>query len=261
VRLDSAGVESSAEVSDLAAVLAAAVTSDGRIDPAALLSQTSRLDKQLRVMAVSGPTATPELYPLEAARQAYWLNARGAWALKLAADIGCPERTNPQTMQARKFPLDGRIMSLNDIDQTLLQEAQTSGEFRLAACAPGVLVDYAPMPTSPFNAEGLTWRLKETFNRFVLDGRRFCLDVDSMEMRIPPMLWSCREMIVDQYQKHYGARGANLLTALGPHLDVRARQRLEEAVGYKIVPQRPRGELAIPKRRIFYPGKVGRIEP
>mgnify|MGYP001085783693 CR=1 FL=1 len=117
------------------------------------------------------------------------------------------------------------------------------------------------MPVKPYTAEGLTDRLSQALSEFVLDDRRFSVDIEGMEVRIPPLLWACRDMIVAQYQRRYGAGQANLLTALAPHLSARARQRLENAIGYKIVPQAPRWELAVPKRRVYYPGKVGRIEP
>ena len=101
VELPVAGVRPSADVSDLAAVLAEAATADGRVDPSAMRRLSARLDEQLRRFAVSGPTATATLYPTYGAALAYWYNARTAWAMKLTLLDGCPKTTCPVTMARR----------------------------------------------------------------------------------------------------------------------------------------------------------------
>jgi len=261
VRLDLAGVKPSADVSDLAAVLSAAVRQDGRVNPDGLKQSIDRLDAQLKLLAVSGPTATPPLYPTAPARQAYWLNARAAWSLKLAALAGCPERVEPEKFMARPFTLDGRILSLAAIDQALLAETR-NGDFRVAAAAPGVRVDDAPLPATPYEAGKLRQQAAEMFTRLMADGRRVVLDIDTQQLRLPPMLWACREGVLAEYRARYGGAGqATLLTALLALVDEPARRRLTDAVGYEVVAQPVRTELAVPKKEIYFPGKVGKIEP
>jgi hypothetical protein len=261
MELDLAGVERTADVSDLAAVLAVAVTEDGRVRPEALERLEGRLDAQLRKLAVGGPTAAPELYPTYAARWAYWYNARAAWSLKLAAEAGCPRRTCPVTMCRRRFPLDGRSMSLEQIDRILLQEARRSGDFRLAACAPGVLLSLGPMPDRPWSAAQFAGRLGEALDLLVLDRRRFVVDVAERQVRVPRMLWACRDMVLEQYETDYGTGQAALITALRPHAGPAARRRLEEGLGYAVVGQGRRAELAVPRRKRYFPGRIGRVEP
>lgn len=261
VRLDLDGIRSSADVSDLSVVLTRAVTSDGRLKPPEAERLIHRLDSQLRKMAATGPTATPSLYPTDATRWAYWYNARVAWSIKLAALAGFSERVSARAMRRRRFPLDGRSMSLAQIDDVLLAEARRIGDFRLAACAPGACVQDAPLPNKPHLAEGFEARLGASFESLVLDARRFIVDVKRKRVRVPSMLWDVRGLLLRTYEQKYGPSGANLITTLRPHLGPRGRRRLDEALGYAVAPPQAACRLAIPKRRVYFPGKVGRIEP
>lgn len=261
IALDVAGVSPSTGVSDLAAVLAEAATDDGRVRPEALGRAGERLDAQLRKMAVTGPTATPRLYPSYGAQWAYWYNARAAWSLKLAALAGCPRRACPLTVCRRRFPLDGRTMSLEMIDRILLAEARRSGDFRLAACAPGVLLSFGPMPGKPWAAGEFGGRLGEAFDLLVQDRRRFVVDVAKRQVRVPQMLWACRDLVLERYRADYGDAGATLITALRPHVGPGGLRRLEEALGYEAVPRPRQGELAIPRRKVYFPGRIGQVEP
>ena len=250
----------STDTSELAAVLKAVVLKEGRFDPTALKRLEGTLDAQLRKLAITGPTVTPELFPTYGSRWAYWYNARAAWSMKLALLAGCPRRIGPESLWRRPFPLDGRQMSLEQIDRILLAEARRTGEFRLAACAPGVTVSYQGLPGEPFSAETIPTALARSLDRLILDERRFVLDVEHRRVLVPPMLWACRDMVIRRYQEQYGIREVTLLTALGPHVGPAARRRLEEAIGYAAADRGRVAELAIPGRRMFYPGKLGRIE-
>ena len=261
VRLSGAAAAPTADVADLTAVLAAAVTDDGRIDPAALRSAGGRLDAQLRKLAVTGPTATPEVYPTYGSRWAYWHNARAAWSMKLALLAGCPRRPCLAAMAGRTFRLDGRELSLGAIDEILLAEARRTGDFRLAACAPGVRVAYGPMPRRAYGAGDFGVALKDRLSVLVRDERRFEADVAARTVRVGPMLWACRNLVIARYHRDHGGSGAALLTALRPYVDAAARRRLEEFVGYAAAARGDGGELAIPRRKVYFPGKMGRVEP
>ncbi|MCK4626572.1 MAG: hypothetical protein KAV00_14730, partial [Phycisphaerae bacterium] len=157
--------------------------------------------------------------------------------------------------------LDGCDMSLEKIDSILRDETRRSGDFRLAACAPGAWIDYAPLPQKPFTEGNFSVRLDEAFNRLVLDERRFVIDVDNKRVCIPPMLWDCRDMVIARYRRRFGPCEVSLTTALSPHLGHPARCRLKNALGYAAVRQKTRTEILITRRKIFYPGSIGRIEP
>ena len=261
VRLDLTGVVVSSDVSDLSAVLSKAVDQKGRLIPAGFTSVRDRLDSQLKKMAISGPTATPEMYPTDGSRWAYWYNARVAWSMKLADLAGLsPTQCQPRARE-KIFLLDGCDMSLGKIDSIIQDETRRSGDFRLAACAPGAWVDYAPLPKKPFTEGNFSARLSEAFNRLVLDEKRFVIDVERRQVCIPPMLWDCRDMVLAKYRRQFGPCEVSLTTALSLHLGHPARFRLKNAIGYTAVRQKTRTEILITRRKIFYPGSIGRIEP
>lgn len=260
VRLDPACRRTSNAVPDLSAVFAEAIDERGRLIPAGLARVRRRLDEQLLKMELYGPITSPESFPTDASRWAWWYNARAAWSMKLADLAGCSRQVSPAA-RARTFILNGRKMSLGEIDSILLAEARRSGDFRLAACAPGAWVNYAPMPQKPFAEEGFKQQLGQAINRLVLDERRFVVDVESRQVRIPPLLWACRDMVVSWYHRQYGPCDVSVTTALGVHLNSAARRRLEGVLGYAPVRQRVRAELAVPRRKVYFPGKVGPVEP
>ena len=254
------GVKPSADVADLAAVLAAVRTADARFDPCRLKECAPRLDAQLARMVVSGPTVTPHLYPTYGARWAYWYNARAAWSLKLALLAGCPARVDALRLRRRRFPLDGREMSLEAVDRMLLADAARTRDVRLAACVPGVTYAYAPLPQRPFTAQDFSRGLDGPFNELLLDGRRTLLDVKARRLRLPEMLWRSREVVLAAYAARYGPATATVITALRAGANPAARRRLADALGYRADAHRTE-TLAIPVRKIYYPGKLGQVEP
>ncbi|HET6427855.1 MAG TPA: hypothetical protein VFJ30_05570 [Phycisphaerae bacterium] len=254
------GVQPSADVSDLAAVLSAVRTGDGRFDPRKLADCAGRLEAQLARMVVSGPTATPHLYPTYGSRWAYWYNARAAWSLKLALLARCPSTVDGRRFRARRFPLDGGQTSLDAIDALLLADARRTGDVRLAACVPGVTFAYAALPERPFTAEDFSRGLDGPFNELLLDGRRTVLDVEARRLRLPEMLWQGRDVVLAAYAARYGPADATVVTALRSAAGPEARRRLADAIGYPAAAHRTE-TLTIPGRAIYYPGKLGRVEP
>jgi hypothetical protein len=260
VAMNLGGVTPSAQVDDLAAVLDKCVTDDGRLDGPALAGVHARLAMQVAKFAVTGPTATPELFPTDASRWAYWHNARIAWSIMLADLARLPERVGPEAMADRPFPLDGRTMTLRDIDAILLAEARRTGKFTLAACAAGVSVNDAPLPRQPYSQADIVARLDAELDRLVRSPARFVVDINAKQVQVPPMLWECRELVLAQYGRATGATGATLLTALRPLVGFEARLALDGGMGYEIVGQAYRPELALTKPGVYFPGKVGKVE-
>ena len=253
-------IEASTDISGFSVVLSQVVDNRGRLIPARLAGVHDRLVAQLKRMAAYGPTATPEMYPDENSRLAYWYNARTAWSIRLAEMSLHGNELLGREQFTRSFPLDGRIMSLNKIDSILLSLARGSGDFRIAACVPGVRAGYAPLPQKPFSRDGFQERLCEQLNRLVLDENRFVIDIEHKRVLVPPMLWACRDMVISKYQQRFGRCRVNLLTAMGVYLNPRARFRLRNALGYRIVPRQGAGRAVIQPRKLYYPGKVGKIE-
>jgi len=241
--LDVAGVAPAVDYAELAKVLGESVSaSDGRVDVEAFeeakLSDT--LDEQLRRLAVTGPRATPELFTSPEARLAYWCNARAAWAIKLAELEGWPEEAAPVRLMERQFPLDGRMMTLAEIDTILA----TDEDWRTVVAAPGVLLNRAPLPTTPFGAADIRERIAGRFNAFIDNADRFVIDIAHKRIRVPNVLYGKRHELIAAHNARYATRGATLTTALLPYTNGSAHRRLQDAMGYPCVRRRT-SELAV----------------
>lgn len=239
VTLETAGVEPNTSVEPLAVCLREGVTDDGLMRPVWLKDHRGDLVRQLRLFAVTGPTATPGLYPTEEHRLAYWYNARAAWAIMLAV-LGEYEAKAWRARQLpRTFPLDGRQMSLAEIDDLLAARE----DWRIVAAAPGASLQRARLPGEPFSADDVRTRVPRRLDAFLDDPKRFVIDVEAQTVRVPPVLWRVRQRILSEYRRKYDARGASLLTALLPHASTATTRRLQDAVGYEVAPAKRRSRI------------------
>jgi len=220
---------------DLAFVLQKVVTDDGMLLPEALTKHADRLDLQLERLAVTGPTASPQLFTAADEELAYWYNARAAWAMKLAALCECPQKMDRGELTDRSFTLDGRQLSLAAIDEILTGY----DDWRVLVASPGVALIRARLPETPFAAGDVRTRIAERISQFVDDPRRFEVDIARQRIYIPPVLWRFRERIIAGHDQRYGTRGTNLITALLEHTQGSAHRRLQDAIGYRVVSGHP----------------------
>ena len=235
VALELDGVAPAVTYDDLAFVLDKAVTDDGLLLPELLCRHIERLDAQLARLAVTGPTATPELFVGEEDELAYWYNARAAWSMKLAALCDCPKEMARCELTNRSFPLDGRSMTLSAIDELLAAR----DDWRVLVSSPGVTLIRNRLPERPYGPEDIHERIAEGISALVDDPRRFEVDIAQRRIRVPPVLWQYRRRLIAEHNRVYGARGANLTTALLPYVTGSAHRRLQDAVGYHATPARP----------------------
>jgi len=219
----------------LARVLEAAVTEDGLADANRLRGRQGDLDEQIHLLAVTGPTATPGLFPTAEARAAYWLNARAAWSLKLWLDANCPARIAPEALVGRSFPLDGGRRTLAGIDRALHDEMG----WRAVVAAPGVGLDRAALPREPFCADGVGQVVRARIDAFVTDEARFAIDIERKQVRVPPVLWRFEREILREHRQRGGTDGkVTLRDFLLLHLGHAPRKRLQDALGYEMVEAR-----------------------
>jgi len=241
ILLNTEGVKAEIDYADLAVVLKEAVRKDGLVYPKYLRRQAKRLEAQLARLAVTGPTATPRLLARPEDRLAYWYNARAAWALSLALRSGCPKKLPAGRLEARQFPLDGRTMSLGEIDAAVDRE----GGWRALVAAPGIRPQRGRMPRLPFAAKDIRERIDERLNGFIDDKERLVIDIKGKRVLVPAVLWRLRSRLIALHHKRYATTGANLKTALLAHVKGSAHRRLQDALGYRCTEADPSDNLAI----------------
>ncbi len=240
VTLDTSGVSPKVDYTRLTAVLKSVVNKQGLVMRWALCEENDTLNEQLRLLAVTGPTATPSLFPTAEDRLAYWYNARAAWSMKLVMLCGFPPALE-EGMDDRLVQLDGRMMSLKDIDNILAAD----GDWRTLVVAPGVALYRAALPREAMDGKGIREAIDGRFNELAGDGLRFIVDIDKHEVLVPPALWAARTRIIAEYEKTYCTTGANLLTAMLPYLRGSSQRRIRNAIGYRVAPVNPPWHLGI----------------
>ena len=230
--LDPGDVKDTLGYDDLAVVLKAAVAEQGLLIPDALRKRADALDRQLRLLAAAGPASTPEQFTSRDDVLAYWYNARAAWSMKLALACNCPTEFQRSELTDRLFPLDGRKMSLDMIDH----ELSSDGDWRVVVAAPGVTLTRARLPDRPFSGKDIRPRIVEGVSQFVDDDRRFVIDMASQRVIVPRVIWQFRQRLLAEYRADFGGEGEGLLTALLPYVTGSAHRRLQDAIGYRLVP-------------------------
>jgi hypothetical protein len=243
VTLDAAGVAPRVDYAPLAKVLKKSVNKDGAVVLLGFNHCKDCLDAQLKLLAVTGPTVTPKLFPTAEDALAYWYNARAAWAIKLASLCDDPDKAGADQIEQREFPLDGRTMTLEKIDEILAGDA----DWRVVAAAPGVRADRADLPNEPFSPKTVREQIPQRMDEFIDTPTRFVIDVDSQRIFVPPVIWQYRQRLIDEYQSRYHTQDAMFSTALLPYVHGSAMRRLQDAVGYACVEASPRTGVAVIK--------------
>ncbi|MBN1942673.1 MAG: hypothetical protein JW849_05195 [Phycisphaerae bacterium] len=242
VTLDVTAVAPTTDVKDLAAVLKRCVDKNGFIDVDKYRSVAGRLERQLARLAVSGPDASGQLYPTADDRLAYWYNARAAWSIALAMRLHNKEKKKDAAgLKAFLFPLNGRQMTLEEIDRAVF----ALGGYQAVVAAPGAALQCAALPEEPFTAQTIRRAVRLRFGAFVDDWRRFVIDVETQQIRFPPVLWRYRESILAEQDKRYGTPRATFTTAMLPLVSGSAVRRLQDAVGYTCVENIAPDELTL----------------
>jgi len=240
VAISTAGVQPSADIRDLSSVLQKCVRK-GKLVETALRKHAGGLDAQLARLAVTGPTATPTLFPTADSRLAYWYNARAAWSLKLALLADCPDTIRRAKLEDRPFPLDGREMTLAGIDAVLAGDP----DWRAAVAAPSIRRNEPGLPEQAFEAAAVRAEVERRLQDYLGDTERFQIDLPRKQVVFPPALWAVREKLIQLYRQKLGGIGATPITALLPYARGRAERRLQDAIGYRVVPQRETGLIAL----------------
>lgn len=223
----------------LAVVLPAVITEDGLVDPTALAVHLPRLNRQLALLAQPWPEEVARPDGNNDARLAWLYNARLAWSLRIVARelrpidgpdglFGLPDTIDARTFLETSVPLNGGRTTLGGIDC----ELAAYDDFRIAACAPGVTDFFGPPVRAPFSAETVKSLLNERFAAYGRDPGRIVIDHDRKLLRPPPALAQFADRLTSDRP---GTGKPSLATALAGHLDARGRDRMEDALGYRVV--------------------------
>jgi hypothetical protein len=169
-------------------VLAMHVDDLGRVDYAALKAHPETLDRYYALVARYSPDSHPELFPHEASRFAYWINAYNVAVLKAVitnypitsvSDVSGPPFSGLLSEQIgffyfQKLVFGGVKLNLYDLEHEIIRQRFPDPRLHFAInCASG---GCPRLPRSAFHGAELEDELEREARRFVNEQRNLRID-------------------------------------------------------------------------------------
>jgi len=219
--------------------LLARVMHDGQVDFQTLKANPADLERFVHRLGCHGPIKTPDAFPDDASKLAYWVNAHNAVAL-LAAVRKYPAKSLKPPFgdfaQTTTAWIDGRHLSLAQIAQFARSARPDDPRVDLALAYPtkggGSRFGFVLKPR-----EDLVQQLHSLFVRSLDDSAAINIDHARWTLWLGRPIWDNRDRYLAQYRDQYGTAAGNIVNALADLANPSQRRRLNTAIGYKIKPQ------------------------
>lgn len=206
----------------------------GLVNYTTLAADRAGLDRYYGLLRVTGPRTTPSAFQTRDDHLAYWINAHNALVL-LAVLESYPlktmyDLTMPVLAYEYRFTVDGREMTLADIEQKIMTESNhdVRALFALSRAALGT----PRLLSVPYQASILDEQLDEAAARGLSNPELCRIEHRTKSILVWQKILERREDFVQYWRKRRRAQTAYLFNVL---LDLAAparRQALQEAVGY-----------------------------
>ncbi len=222
-------------------------TTDGEAQPAkdafplidymGLLRAPADLNEYLHVLARTGPESTPDAFPTQAHRLAYYINAYNACAIRAVLAQYPVETVYATDMPAFEydwyFDVDGATMNLAGVRQAVMDQAR--GDVRAFFALSAAAVGSPPLASDPYDARNLYVELDAQM-RECLSRPQF-VQVAHEPQKL--MLWWRIVRNADAfdayYRSLYGSDPTSLFNVIMELASPGRRAALNRAVGYRIV--------------------------
>lgn len=162
---------------DWRGVLQAFVDDEGRVDYEALLADRGDLDRFVALLRDVGPRTRPELFPSEADRLAYYLNAYNALVLFDVLDhwpLESPRDVRLRFFYTTRFLVDGAKTNLYELENHVIRRLFDEPRIHFALnCAS---LGCPKLPREPFEAARLEEQLARETHRFLSEPRNVTVE-------------------------------------------------------------------------------------
>ncbi|MEM7410992.1 MAG: DUF547 domain-containing protein [Myxococcota bacterium] len=205
------------------AFLSRHVDDRGRLDYAAAAGDRSDLDRYLVALATASPDATPDHFPSDADRLAYWLNAYNAWAIALVLEHYpiASVREVPSPAPARwvvpdlagffffqHVTLGGETLSLYELENGVVRERFPDPRIHFALnCASR---SCPRLPAEAFRPTTLEAQLARETRRFLGEARNFEVRPGDREIHLSSIFDWYTDDFTDWVTQQDPAREASL---------------------------------------------------
>lgn len=217
----------------IAAVLANSVDAEGNVDYAALEREPEDLERAYAQVAAVSPDSHPELFPTEADRLAYWINAYNVatlasvvrlYPLESVADLGPPWylwflRDTAGFFYFRQSVFGGERFDLYTLENEVVRARFDDPRFHFALnCASA---GCPRLPREPFDPGRLDAQLDRETRRFFAEPRNLTIDAEARVVWLSQILEWYAEDYVDGAVETVGLR-AGLLDFVAPYAPAEA---------------------------------------
>ncbi len=204
----------------------------------ALIRSRPELDRMMDRLAGTGPTLTPELFPDQASRTAYYVNAHNLAAmaeLLSIVSIGRAVHRLPADFGEKlRHQIDGRSVSLRILADSALNSSPSDWRVRMALFS--ARGDGPPLPLRPLLADMLDIQLDEIIRAGLRSERMVRIDHGEVKrLLLHDALFDLRGALIADYERRMRTNGASVLNVLLEWASPADRLTLNSAVGYAVV--------------------------
>lgn len=223
------------DVRDFAVVVRENVR-DNLVDYQHLKAHPDALERFLAYVSEVGPLSKPNQFRTPQERTAYWINAYNAAALRFVLQQYPTDTVYPLVGPSFEydfaFPVDGRPMTLHDIEVRAFRDSREDVRVLFALCA--AARGCPPLQNEPFYGADLPRRMALTA-RLAMANRNLVRRDDSAQMLLVwwPML-ARRDEFIRFYERRNATHGATLLNVLLDFSGQQERLFLQSAIDYDI---------------------------
>ncbi len=171
-------------------VLRGHVLDDGGIDFVGIRRDPEDLEAFVAWVATHGPRATPELFPTEAARLAYYLNAYNALAMYQVVTTPHRPEQRVRFFLLTTVVLDGQRTSLYRLENAVIRPL---GDPRVHFALNCMVRGCPRLPREPFDPSRLNAQLEREARRFLNEPRNIQVDPPVGVVRVSSILRFYRE--------------------------------------------------------------------
>lgn len=212
---------------------------DGRVDYDRLAQQGSTLAQYVASLATAGPQSTPEQFPDDSARLAYYLNAYNAlvvhaviahWPIGSVHEVRGPiePKAGFGFFYALSFDLDGETINLYDLEN---RHIRGFGDARIHAAINCASASCPALRAAPFEGSQLDAQLEDATRTFVGDPQHVALTNGRIVLN-PIFDWYRAD-----FETHAKPWGGTLLDFVAHYIDEERREALRSAraAGHPVV--------------------------
>lgn len=224
-------------VEDWSAVLRECVHDHG-VDYLRLSKNPQRLHRFVALLAVTGPTTTPEQFAGPSEKIAYWINAHNACVLEAVMQrfpvSTMHDLSLPRLRHEYRFVVDSAPQTLAEMERHVLE--LSDGDVRIILALTWAARGGPRLLARPFDSDGLSGQLDAASARTLDDLNILRVDHAHQQVLVWPAIIRRQVDFEAYWGKRQSRSSVTLLDVLAGMSSTRRRAELERTVGYHIRP-------------------------